>query len=276
MTGDLSGVDVKICRAKAHAADLTQRVKAATEPDRYAVVRQVNADGSVHSYFIDNPPQVPASWSAIVGDLLHNLRSALDHLAWQLVLLTGGTPDPLKTVFPIRYPGAVPAAAPEIYGLDTTHPAAFDILRAVDLLQPYHTWNKGSTDLLWYVHDLNRIDKHRKLLVAVTASYQAAYGLPIEAVPTLDYLTPHPLEDGDQALVVQLPHPLPNLYLNPNLTLEVILQGGPLVGVDGFMSALIWCVADKVVNWTFRPLFEGGRVDVVTLEFILKGTPLPP
>ena len=27
---------------------------------------------------------------AIVGDILHNLRSALDHVAWLLVLLDGG------------------------------------------------------------------------------------------------------------------------------------------------------------------------------------------
>lgn len=35
----------------------------------------------------------------------HNLRSALDHMVWDLVLLNGGTPDS-NTEFPIYWDGA--------------------------------------------------------------------------------------------------------------------------------------------------------------------------
>jgi hypothetical protein len=36
----------------------------------------------------------------IAGDAVHNLRSALDHLAWQLALLNTAKPHP-RTQFPI-------------------------------------------------------------------------------------------------------------------------------------------------------------------------------
>jgi hypothetical protein len=38
----------------------------------------------------DAPPV--HKWGLVVGDVLHNLRSALDHLAWQLVLANGKSP----------------------------------------------------------------------------------------------------------------------------------------------------------------------------------------
>jgi len=33
-------------------------------------------------------------WGILLGDAIHNLRSALDHIPWQLVLLNGATPGP--------------------------------------------------------------------------------------------------------------------------------------------------------------------------------------
>ena len=33
-------------------------------------------------------------WGIVLGDVIHNLRSALDHVVWQLVLLNGATPGP--------------------------------------------------------------------------------------------------------------------------------------------------------------------------------------
>src|SRR5438552_3478733 len=44
----------------------------------------------------------PSPWiGVVVGDVAHNLRSALDHLAWQLATLDGDPPEPDKVQFPI-------------------------------------------------------------------------------------------------------------------------------------------------------------------------------
>lgn len=95
----------------------------------------------------------------LAGDIIHNLRSALDHLAMQLALL--GNPNlsdkELKQIeFPI-------AESPEKYenskarqlnGIRT------DAMHAIDRLKPY----KGGNDDLWNLHVLDIIDKHRTLL----------------------------------------------------------------------------------------------------------------
>jgi hypothetical protein len=42
-------------------------------------------------------------WGVQVGEIVHNLRSALDHSIWELVILTTGRPPalPTKNQFPI-------------------------------------------------------------------------------------------------------------------------------------------------------------------------------
>lgn len=47
-------------------------------------------------------PQPPLRWGVLLGDCVHNLRSALDHLICQIALLDGGTmEDCAKSQFPI-------------------------------------------------------------------------------------------------------------------------------------------------------------------------------
>src|SRR5438105_1135848 len=52
---------------------------------------------------VDEP--TPAGWGPIIGDILHNCRSALDHLAYALAVTNLGSPLPEKvetnTEFPI-------------------------------------------------------------------------------------------------------------------------------------------------------------------------------
>jgi hypothetical protein len=59
---------------------------------------------------VNHPPPLPLS--VLLGVFLHNLRSSLDHIAWQLVLDNGGTPVK-KTSFQIvlKRKGALPKIA---------------------------------------------------------------------------------------------------------------------------------------------------------------------
>jgi hypothetical protein len=70
---------------------------------------------------------------ALIGDVVHNLRSALDHLAWQPVLRAGGEPD-WRTQFPIFSTEAAydPKSLRQTAGM-----AAADA-RKLPALQPFH------------------------------------------------------------------------------------------------------------------------------------------
>ena len=62
---------------------------------------------SSHRYRAVDVPDLDDKWALMIGDCVHNLRSALDYLAHELVRANGGTPDD-HTQFPVHAaPGGV-------------------------------------------------------------------------------------------------------------------------------------------------------------------------
>lgn len=103
---------------------------------------------------------LPLRLSVLLGELLHNLRSGLDHVAWQLVLANGGTPNK-KTSFPVLVKRK--NAPLQIVGGISTQAAAL----AGDL-QPYNNASGApEEDPLHVLSTLNNIDKHREFNIAV-------------------------------------------------------------------------------------------------------------
>ena len=90
------------------------------------------------------------------GDVIHNLRSALDHLAYQLVLV--GTPgvEPSRQV---EFPIAKDEATYETDKPRKVKGMQLRAIEAIDRLRPYH----GGTEAFWRIHELDNIDKHRDL-----------------------------------------------------------------------------------------------------------------
>lgn len=105
------------------------------------------------------PNGFPEDFGRIIGAALHELRSAFDNLAYQLVLAGNGTPTS-KTEFPIlwRPPDGEFAAAmnQRLEGMSGTARAA------IERLQPFNEWPDRPKDTtLWLIHELNNLDKHR-------------------------------------------------------------------------------------------------------------------
>jgi hypothetical protein len=111
------------------------------------------APGTFHTL-----PQVPFDAIAASGDIIQNLRSSLDHLAYQLVLVGTndvGSSHPRRIQFPI----AESFAAYEIRKARQIEGMRDDAKHAIDAAKPY----KGGNGALWSIHQLNNIDKHRSL-----------------------------------------------------------------------------------------------------------------
>lgn len=157
----IARISVKVARSNEHFHSLDAELAAyiATNPCKVATKRDPETRRLV--YYIDTFDPVPVRAAAIAGDVIHNMRCALDHLAHELVLVNGGTPTK-QTQFPIfdtseKYESAKVAA---VKGMSD---ASKD---AIDALKPYESGNY----LLWRIYRLNNIDKHRQLLLAGASS----------------------------------------------------------------------------------------------------------
>jgi hypothetical protein len=150
-------VRVKLVRARAHLSALETEVTPLQGQNLW-VVGTKEGEPTGRDYFNPRPlPIVPFNVPATACDVIQNLRSCLDHLAYQLACV--GTPDadPSRFVsFPIfedaeRYESG---KASRVAGMRP------DTVKAIDALKPY----KGGNDLLWRLHDLSNIEKHRLIV----------------------------------------------------------------------------------------------------------------
>jgi hypothetical protein len=91
-------VRVKVERAKKHLRDLAAEILVT---DKVVVVTsQVDSQIAIPEGFV-KLPRMSSDVMTISGDIVHNLRSALDHLAHQLVIVGSGKEPSRKIEFPI-------------------------------------------------------------------------------------------------------------------------------------------------------------------------------
>ena len=163
MQSRIHGIRLKIERAKKHIRDLDIAIQAFVldKPYRLEVKPHPVAQIEHTTLYVAEVKPIPDEISLTVGDAIHNSRSALDHLMWQLVESGGGTPD-RNTYFPICDSAQQYASAMGNREIQKITAEARNIIESV---QPCVT----SDQTLWLIHQLDILDKHRLLLTVVAA-----------------------------------------------------------------------------------------------------------
>jgi hypothetical protein len=156
---------VKVARADRHIEELQQAITAFFDTKPFVVGARRDPETRKPFHYVASAQSPPATLSAIAGDTIQNLRSALDHLAYQLVVVGTGKLGPFEHVyFPIHNDAASYAAkkAAQVKGMRS------EAVKAIDALGPY----RGGDDTLWRLHKLNQVDKHRTI-VTVGTTYRS-------------------------------------------------------------------------------------------------------
>lgn len=169
MTADerLEAIQLKIGRAKAHTDELRSAISSffATSPYKVAAKRDPQTRKLV--YYVSSVCPTPVCFATVTGDIIQNLRSALDHLAYQLFVVgTNGSKAPGRHV---SFLIAANAARYKSGLAGSVQGMRQDAINALSAVEPY---NGGKGHQLWVLHELNNIDKYR-LLVTVGSSYQS-------------------------------------------------------------------------------------------------------
>jgi hypothetical protein len=154
----------KIKRANTHIEEFQTALDAFKKTKPYQISGKRDTKTREFIYYVIKADPIPPDLSVISGDVLQNLRTALDYLIVSLIHAhSGPTADISKCGFPIF--DEVPTTkddesffAGKVKGMKNE---AKELLRT---LKPY----KGGDDALWRLHALNNRDKHRLLLTAAT------------------------------------------------------------------------------------------------------------
>jgi hypothetical protein len=192
-------------------------------------------------------------WGALIGDGVHNLRSALDHAVEALTIRnTGG---PLKnTSFPIfshefgdgnhvgfrdmKKDGVTPTPTS---GLHKIRGVTYEAQAYIEVLQPYHAGGDVETHPLMMVHNLDILDKHRVIPVVAMSGYLSSGGVGRLGGPPIDIVhmdmdvlrRPFPFEDGTEIPGVVFSPSTQSVDVNFKLSLEVTFdEAGPGKGLN--------------------------------------------
>jgi hypothetical protein len=162
----LTSCDAKLARARDNLATLQTESAASVTKQATHAVRFSAVDPQTGWCSISLVPQKieEPRLSAILGDVIHNLRCVLDYVVTALVDASG-TPLTTSHQFPIfldaaRYASKVGTKTQAL----ATGPLRSIVhgLALVEDWQPYHVKGDPRTDPLWGIHRFDNADKHRQ------------------------------------------------------------------------------------------------------------------
>src|ERR1700674_2502810 len=97
-------IQLKLKWAEHHFRNFQIELSKFTRSHPYTIVIECDPDTQETLYRLANDLIVPSGFRTLAGDILQNLRSALDYLAHALVVANGGKPTN-GTMFPISDAG---------------------------------------------------------------------------------------------------------------------------------------------------------------------------
>lgn len=167
-----------------------------------ALAQKLNANEGQYVVRVGLIADPPTDFGLMLGDCIHNLRSALDHLVFELVRvnLKGTVPD--KVAHDCGFPvyGKKPPSPDELKDrIGSIDPRAQAVIKE---LQPYlRGKDLYAHEPLWMLHQLDISDKHHAIPLTVVSARQLNYGV-IENATIIEQhdFTPCRLKTGTEVM----------------------------------------------------------------------------
>ena len=170
----LDGVYARLDRTYENIGNLEREIAGFLKDGNHAAVEDNNARVSDEAIEFLAGRVVPARFSVLSGEVIHHLRCCLDHVAWEL-----SSPDARAKAasakeigFPIL--AVKPADESELKQYERKIKWISSVGRnIIESLQPYRREEAVLTgplnDPLWIIHDMDRINKHRELVIVLNS-----------------------------------------------------------------------------------------------------------
>jgi hypothetical protein len=166
----------KVERAKHHIAELDSEINDFLAKNEGQIFSHGDPKGGQGSIGIE-PLGAPSIFNIMVGDIVHNLRSALDHIAGEITSLStnGCRKAVMDSKFPMSHkPENFPTAVAKF--IEPYDPEVAAALCAE--MTSSEIWYKSINS----INRLNNTDKHRTVVVVLTSVGVAAEGVRIGGI----------------------------------------------------------------------------------------------
>lgn len=182
----------------------------------------------------DSFPRPPVQgWSLLLGDVVHNLRAALDAMVWQYVDAAALNESQQRGIY---FPLCLTEEDWRDKAPRTLRTVPDEIVERIRHEQPFLMKDPGQC-VLNLIHDLDRHDKHRQMVGTRAVVTEARFDLevftdlrwPKKGQRPLDLL-PFELEPGSLVLKGRSPHPIKRVVGRIELELDFWFAPGLPIG----------------------------------------------
>ena len=156
---DYSGALLKLQRAETHIGEVDYLVFRYLRQQPYRIRQEADFETEKYEFFISLTKRLPLELPLAIGDAAHNLRATLDYLIAACAIANGRTPN--DTAFPM----GSDRVDFEKRLKDKARKAGEVARNIIRDLKPY----PGGSDALVDLHQLDLIDKHRRVVAVAGA-----------------------------------------------------------------------------------------------------------
>jgi hypothetical protein len=202
MVAPLASSLLKLQRAAVQITAIDGEIQAFLKRNPYRLARDLDHEAGYVRVVGRVREKCPDWISVLVGEAVHNIRSALDYMVWDLVVAqTGSIRTGNKAGFPVflSEAGYKDRGKPMLKGTSGKPRAV------IDKEQPCYT-GEGADSLLWQLQELNNWDKHRCLQLGGASLRQLTGRFEFPEIQVAGAMTgqtfrrPGPFNDGDEFL----------------------------------------------------------------------------
>jgi hypothetical protein len=248
----LEGVRAKLGRADSKLQTLHSEIRAFQDRRSYCVKGEFDAQRSGYSFRLHITEWPPITWGVDIGEIVHNARSALDNLVWQLVILNGKEPEKWNS-FPIFDDKPKKGFARVVRGT-SDKPGCLagvhkDAVTIIESAQPYHG---GLANGLTALDALWNMDKHRFLMPTFITIIDPELIGPIYRANEDAEIVGEPVypdvgwqKDGAELVFIPLAvtGPNPQMYMEGDLPIDISFGAGGAV-IDVLTGAIFFISTD--------------------------------
>jgi hypothetical protein len=164
------GIAEKLKRADQNIVHLNSEIELFVKSGKYPVLPNPNTEEWKEAVTYHKTKPIPLRFSVLTGEIIHHLRSCLDHVVWHFSDACSRASDPNGIEFPIleQKPGNSDERKRykrKVQGIGNTK-----VLDLIEASQPYHAGADAADHLLMIVHNMDRFDKHRELMIVASTA----------------------------------------------------------------------------------------------------------
>jgi hypothetical protein len=245
---------LKFRRGKEHLDALDREFRTFCSADSYTVIHEYDAERTqnvLRFKMLKTAPQ--HTWGLILGDAVHNARSALDYIAWRLA---GSDLSDVKTMFPIYR--SIIQFDHATWRLGRIHPDALAYIRT---LQPY-TRPDPNRSVLWMLQELDARDKHKLIAMTQSVTIGARFRVDDPIPVTIPYAAVEGRIEHD-TILAEYPGPA-----KPQVNVEFDFLFGVL-----FEQGVLSASGNYQVGPCLEQIFEAVEVIITNFERLLAANP---